>query len=134
MWLIISTVITDGAGRGAVVGTLRQEPPTGAYGPDVEYKEWNGDEPPVHDPISGIESYDPTIDDPDYPDFEQASQDFRDLYAQAATEIQWLEDNIPLVPTADLDTLRAYLQRVMIEQRKKLQAWRYLGKNIVRGI
>jgi hypothetical protein len=89
-----------------------------------EVKEWTGAEPPIHDP--DIPSYDPTLSDPTYPDFQQRRIDFAALKEQATNEIDWLNDNIPLVSSADLATLRAYLERVMREQRQEIRAWRYI--------
>jgi hypothetical protein len=119
MWLIIKD------SGSAVVGTLAVEPIAGSYVVGVTFKEWNGVEPEIDD-------INPTLSDPDYPDFEQSGVDFRDLYAQAATEITWLDANIPLVLSADLANLRTYLERVMCQNRQMIKAWRYTAKRIVR--
>jgi hypothetical protein len=117
MWLIIQD------SDSTVIGTIAIEPPAGSYGPGVTFKEWNGVEPL-------LDSIDPTLSDPDYADFAQSQVDFRDLYAQAATEIAWLDANIPLVPSADLAILRTYLERVMRQNRQMIKAWRYLARKL----
>ncbi|MHA2066800.1 MAG: hypothetical protein ACXABY_20715 [Candidatus Thorarchaeota archaeon] len=89
-----------------------------------EVKEWLDAAPPIHTPDAP--SYDPTLLEPTYPDFQQRKIDFAALKDQATNEIDWLNDNIPLVSSADLATLRAYLERVMREQRQEIRAWRYI--------
>jgi hypothetical protein len=120
MWLVIRK------SDDAVIGTNSVDP-TGYWNAELfSIKEWNGKEPQIHDPDEGIESYDPTIDNPDWLDFISTRVDFDALAAQANNEIDWLNENIPLVVGADLETLRTFLQRVMVEQREELKAWRYI--------
>lgn len=118
MWLIVRD------SDNAVIGTNYTISPTVSVG--ITVREWHGAEPPIHDPENGVYSYDPTLDDPDYPDFQQRRIDFDALKIQATNEIEWLNDNIPLVSSADLATLRSYLERIMREQRQEMRAWRYI--------
>lgn len=125
MWLIIRD------SDSAVIGTLSVRPPAGVYGSGVTLKEWAGDEPHPYDPLTDTWSTDPTLADPGYADFEQSGVDFLALRAQAATEITWLDTNIPLVDIADLADLRVYLERVMRQNRQTIKAWRYIAKRLI---
>lgn len=125
MWLIIRD------SDNAVIGTLSVEPPVDTYGPGVTFKEWAGAEPPSYDSKADTWSTDPTLTDPGYADFEQSGVDFLALRAQAATEITWLDTNIPLVDIADLADLRVYLERVMRQNRQTIKAWRYIAKRLI---
>jgi len=122
MWLIIRE------SDNAVVGTNYNIPPLAPPGHWVV--EWTGPEPAVHTPDEGVESYDPTLADPDYSTFLEARGVFDDLEAQAETEIAWLESAIPQIDTADLATLRAILKRVAQENLREIRAWRYLFRRL----
>lgn len=57
--------------------------------------------------------------------------DLRDLAADATAEIAWLEENIPLVDTANLATLRGYIRRLMAENRRQIKAWRFVAHRLI---
>lgn len=126
MWLIIDPNITDPAGRGAVIGTSSVEPPSSAFPAHFLIKEWGGVEPLVHDPEDGIESYDPTVDDPGYLAFLQSRLDFDALFASADNEIAWLDSTIPNISTMTAVEVRAVVERLARENREMIKAWRYL--------
>jgi len=59
-----------------------------------------------------------------------AKVDLRELRADATAEIDWLEENIPLVDTADLATLRTYIRRLMSENLRQIKAWRFVAHRL----
>lgn len=121
MWLIIRE------SDDAVVGTNYNVAPP--VPPGHRVVEWYGSEPAIHDPPE-VESYDPTLDDPGFPIFEEAREIFDDLEAQAGAEIAWLEMVIPQIDTADLETLRAILKRIAQENLREIRAWRYVWRRL----
>lgn len=123
MWLIIRDE------DGAVVGTnYGQVAPNAPLGHTI--KEWSRAEPAVHNPEAGVESYDPTLADPDYPIFVQARVDLDALADKAATEIAWLEETIPAIDGMTLEELRSVLKRVARENAETLRAWRYVIRRL----
>jgi len=116
MWLIIRE------SDNAVLGTNYNIAPTAPAGHRVV--EWAGPEPPIHYPPE-VESYDPTLIDPDYAAFTEARDTFDDLETRAAAEIAWLESAIPAIDAADLETLRAVLKRLAQQNLRSIKAWRY---------
>lgn len=99
--------------------------PTGRYGDAFEVKEWYGPVPPLHDPDGGVESYDPTLDDPAYPDFLQSRLDLAALAEQAAGEIEWLAETIPDIDTMTAAEVRDVVRRLAQENLRMIKAWRY---------
>ena len=91
MWIAIR--LSDSA----VVGTIMVRPPEGAYGLGHVVKEWLGQEPRVHDPDNGIESYDPTTDCPGYDEAVAARLDCQDLRDKIKAELDWLTQAIPTI-------------------------------------
>ena len=110
----------------AIIGTQNdQAPPTGAWNPTlfVVREVVLPVPPPLHNPDEGIESYDTSA-----PAQRLASVrvDFNQLAADAQTEIDWLDTNIPRIPTADLTLLRGGLERLARQNRGMLKAWLYV--------
>lgn len=125
MWIVVR--LSDNA----VVGTSYSTPPDGAWNTILfDVKEWTGPEPLIHDPEESVESYDPTLTDPDYPAFLQSKVDFGALADKADAEIDWLETNIPLVDDMTLEELRTFLKRVARENQEEIKAWRYLFRRL----
>lgn len=122
MWLIIRK------SDNAVVGTNYLVAPK--VGPLFEVKEWQGIEPPIHDPHEGVESYDPTLADPDYPAFLQNRIDFDELADKAASEIQWLNDTIPQIDTMTAAQVRDVVKRLAQENLRQINAWRYIFRRL----
>lgn len=125
MWLVIRR------SDGAVVGTQRGDQKPEWDENSFEVKEWLGPEPALHDPDEGIESYDPTLDDPGYPAFRQSRIDFDALADKAATEVEWLNETIPLIPTMTGAEVRDVVHRIAKEQREELRAWRYVFRRLL---
>lgn len=123
MWLIIRKADS------AVVGTNYLVAPEASAA--FEVKEWQGAEPPIHDPDEGVESYDPTLTDPGYPAFRQSRVDFDGLADKAAVEIEWLDETIPNIPTMTGAEVRAVVHRLAREQREELRAWRYIFRRLL---
>jgi len=123
MWLIIRD------SDSAVVGTNYAQAKPGTP-PGHTAKEWYGAEPPLHDPEDGVESYDPTLDDPAYVELVSFHADFDALAETAANEIAWLEDALDVVDVADLATLRIILKHVLRENLGMVKAWRYVLKRL----
>lgn len=122
MWLIIRE------SDDAVTGTNYNVAPPAPTGHRVV--EWVGDEPPIHDPDEGVFSYDPTLDDSDYPTLLDARGMFDDLETGAIAEIAWLESIIPAIDIADLTELRAILKRLAQQNLRSIKAWRYLWRRL----
>jgi hypothetical protein len=59
-----------------------------------------------------------------------AKVDLQELQGDATTEIAWLEENIPLVDSADLTTLRSYIRRLMSENLRQIEAWRFVAHRL----
>lgn len=57
--------------------------------------------------------------------------DLQELQGDATDEIAWLEENIPLVDTADLATLRSYIRRLMSENLRQIKAWRFVAHRLI---
>jgi len=127
MWIIIKK------SDDTVVGTHYGNRPAGWNETLFDLKEWTGEEPPIHDPDEGVISLDPTIDNPDWTDFQASRVDFAAMALQADNQIAWLDVEIPNVPLADLSTLREYLERVMRQNRQMIKAWCYMIKRIAPG-
>jgi len=121
MWLIIRE------SDDAVIGTNYNIAPPAPAGHRIV--EWAGPEPAIHDPPE-VESYDPTLVDPDYSTFTDARNIFNDLEARADAEIAWLESVIPTIDTADLVTLRAVLRRLAQQNLRSIAAWRYVFRRL----
>lgn len=117
MWLIVRK--TDGA----VVGVNYNKPNLSLLNQNtVEIKEWLGEEPPPHDPEMGIESYDPTLDCPDYEETAQAKLDCEDLYSRIQNELDWLNITIP--------SMNHTVARLAKQNRASLKALRYIIKKL----
>lgn len=126
MWLIIRK------SDSTMFGAQFQKPPSNAFDPAVfDVKEWYGPAPPVHNPDEGVESYDPTLDDPDYPAFRQGRIDFDTLAGKATSEIEWLNETIPAIPTMTGAEVRNVVFRIAREQREELRAWRYIFRRLL---
>lgn len=120
MWLIIR--LKDNA----VYSTAYTEPPEGAWNPDLfAIKEWPGNEPPIHSPDEGIESYDPTLDDPAW----GAKAKRRIALPNAATQLEleadWLKATIPTIPAMTLPELAATVQRLARQNLTIMEALQY---------
>lgn len=138
MWLIIRR------SDSAVVGTQAGVRPTAWNLARFEVKEWYGAEPKIHDPAEGVESYDPTRDDPGYGIFADARDKLDELETDATAEIEWLDgqieqldDAIPNIPGYDVTQLRAAFQvlaenqrRMMAENRRVIGALRYVVRRL----
>jgi len=123
MWLIIRN------SDSAVVGTnYATQAPAAPNGHTV--KEWFGPEPALHDPVEGVESYDPTLDDPDWKILANLRIDFDALADKADNEVAWLEAAIPQIETANLDELRMLLSRLMRQNTVMIKAWRYIVRRL----
>jgi len=111
------------------------KPPGGAWNPALfEVKEWHGGPVAIHDPdpIEGepVISYDPTLEDPDYPAFLQSRIDFDALADKASSEIKWLNETIPDIPAMTGAEVRDVVHRIAREQREELRAWRYIFRRL----
>lgn len=94
-------------------------------------KEWYGPAPAIHNPSEGVESYDPTLDNPDWAILAQSRVDFGELANLADAEIGWLEATIPQIDTMALEDLRSVLQRLAQENLRQIKAWRYLFRRLI---
>lgn len=134
MWLVI---YREGAGWGElehrVFAIEEQAPPEGAYPEEkFEIKEWDGLPPSLGNPLEGIPpDLDPTLDDPDYPDFQEARARFDELAEKAAAEIAWLEETIPQIDTMTAAEVRAVVKRLARENMETIRAWRYVFRRLL---
>lgn len=123
MWLIIRREDS------AVIGTQYGLKPT--WNEDLfEVKEWYGKEPPIHDPEEGIYSYDPTLDDPEYPGFTESRLDFNALADLADSEIDWLNETIPQIDVMTAERVRDVVKRLAQENLRQVKAWRYIFRRL----
>ena len=131
MWLI---VYREGVGWGElerrVLDSLTAKPPEGAYNEALfEIKEWGGPVPDSGDP-ERLPDLDPTLDDPDYPDFQEARGRFDELAEQATAEIEWLEETIPQIEAMTVVEVRAVVKRLAQENLRCIRAWRYVIRRL----
>lgn len=127
MWLIIRK------SDHAVIGTQAEiKPPDDAWNPDIfEIKEWYGLEPLICDSETGICGYDPTLDDPTYPDFLERRGHFDELADKASSEIEWLEATIPDIDGMAAAEVRAVVKRLARENLETIRAWRYVIRRLI---
>jgi len=134
MWLII---YREDVGWGELAQRVfaieTVEPPEGAYKEEkFEVKEWDGPMPSLGDPLEDIlPDLDPTLDDPDYEDFQQAASDFRALRDAVADELEYLADVIPTIDTMTVEELRAAFKRSEQRDRQLLRALRYVFRRLL---
>lgn len=134
MWLVIYLERADwGELERRVFAVEEQEPPEGAYPEDkLEMKEWDGPTPSLGNPLEGVlPDFDPTLDDPDYPDFQQAASDFRALRDAVADELDYLADIIPQIDDMTVEELRAAFKRSEQRDRQLLRALRYVFRRLL---
>ena len=127
MWIIVRKA------DHRVIGIQDCVQPEGAWNHDVyEVKEWFGAPPCIHieDEPPRPCSLDPTLSNPWWSELAAARIDFDALADEADAEIDWLDDAIARIPTADLEELRVILLRVTSENRKCIKSWRYLFRRL----